>query len=281
LTGNWGTRITEGVVYPLISAAGATIPFQTSPDTVFEQLFGTVASNDKYSAKKPVSKRNLLDFLSEDVKKRQSGLPATEKAKLDHDLDTLENLGDQDVKIAALRESLEKNVPEFSEKYTTPVIEQRQEAHFDLLAAALISGITNVATMKIDNSATCYKGLGLSEKSVHGIEHNESCNGNDGLQSREIIRRHHFEILASLANKLKAVPEGDGKMLDNTIIIYISPSGNKHHGSLEEWPIVVLGGCRGKLKIPGRYLQFPAHGQKNHKTLGNWWTSVLNAYGNS
>ncbi|MFT6181014.1 MAG: hypothetical protein ACJA1W_003370, partial [Akkermansiaceae bacterium] len=112
-------------------------------------------------------------------------------------------------------------------------------------------------------------------------EHNESCNGNDGLQSREIIRRHHFEILASLANKLKAVPEGDGKMLDNTIIIYISPSGNKHHGSLEEWPIVVLGGCRGKLKIPGRYLQFPAHGQKNHKTLGNWWTSVLNAYGNS
>ncbi|MFT6182232.1 MAG: hypothetical protein ACJA1W_004605, partial [Akkermansiaceae bacterium] len=210
MTGNWGTRITEGVVYPLISAAGATIPFQTSPDTVFEQLFGTVASNDKYSAKKPVSKRNLLDFLSEDVKKRQSGLPATEKAKLDHDLDTLENLGDQDVKIAALRESLEKNVPEFSEKYTTPVIEQRQEAHFDLLAAALISGITNVATMKIDNSATCYKGLGLSEKSVHGIEHNESCNGNDGLQSREIIRRHHFEILASLANKLKAVPEGDG-----------------------------------------------------------------------
>jgi len=282
LTGGWGTRITEGVVYPDISAAGPqkTIPFQASPDIVFEQLFGTVASKDKYAAKKMSCKKNLLDFMQADVKKTQKSLPSAEKAKLDHYLDALEGLKEQDVKIAALRKSLEKNVPVFNEKYTSDIMERRQEAHFDLIAAALISGITNVCTMKIDNSATFYKGLGITEKSVHGIGHNESSNGKTGFECRSVIQQHHFEILAHLAKKLKSVPEGNGNMLDNTMIVYISPAGNKHHGTLETWPMVVLGGCAGKMKLPGRYIQFPGYGAKNHKTIGNWWTSVLNAYGN-
>lgn len=282
LTGGWGTRITEGVVYPYISAAGPqkTIPFQSSPDIVFEQLFGTVASKDRYSAQKLASKKNLLDFMAADVKKMKKALPSQEKAKLDYYLDALEGLQDQDVKIAALRDSLEKHVPQFSNKYTSPETELRQEAHFDLIAAALISGITNVATMKIDNSATIYRGLGITEKSVHGIGHNEASNGKTGLECRDMIRRHHFEILAHLATKLKAVPEGDGNMLDNTMIVYTSPAGDRHHGKLDSWPMVVLGGCGKKMKLAGRYIQFPGYGQKNHKTIGNWWTSVLNAYGN-
>lgn len=282
LTGGWGTRITEGVVYPYISAAGPqkTIPFQASPDIVFEQLFGTVASKDRYSAQKLASKKNLLDFMTDDVKKTQKALPSQEKAKLDYYLDALEGLQDQDVKIAALRETLAKNVPEVTDKYTSEETEHRQDAHFDLIAAALISGITNVVTMKIDNSATYYRGLGITEKSVHGIGHNESSNGKTGFECRDVIRQHHFEIIAHLANKLKAVPEGDGNMLDNTMIVYISPAGDRHHGKLESWPMVVLGGCGNKLKVPGRYIQFPAYGQKDHQTIGNWWTSILNAYGN-
>lgn len=282
LTGGWGTRVSEGVVYPDISAAGPqkTIPFQASPDIVFEQLFGTVASNDRYSAQKLASKRNLLDFMKDDVRNTQKALPSEEKAKLDHYLDALEGLQDQDVKIAALRESLEKHVPEFMDKYIAEEPELRQEAHFELIAAALISGITNVATMKIDNSATIYRGLGIFEKSVHGIGHNESSNGKTGLECRAIVRQHHFEILAQLANKLKAVPEGDGNMLDNTMIVYISPAGDRHHGKMDSWPMVILGGCGGRMKLPGRYLQFPGYGQTGHKTIGNWWTSVLNAFGN-
>lgn len=282
LTGGWGTRITEGVVYPYISAAGPqkTIPFQASPDIVFEQLFGTVASRDRYSAQKLISKKNLLDFMTDDIKRTQRALPSQEKSKLDHYLDALEGLQDQDVKIAALRENLAKHVPEITNKYTSEETEHRQDAHFDLIAAALISGITNVVTMKIDNSATFYRGLGITERSVHGIGHNESSNGKTGFECRNVIRRHHFEIIAHLANKLKAIPEGDGNMLDNTMIVYISPAGDRHHGTLNSWPMVVLGGCGNKLKLPGRYVQFPGYGQKGHQTIGNWWTSVLNAFGN-
>jgi hypothetical protein len=282
LTGGWGTRVTEGVVYPSISAAGPqkTIPFQASPNIVFEQLFGTVSANDPYGAQKLVSKKNLLDFMTGDVKKVQRALPSQERAKLDSYLDALEGLQDQDVKIAALRKSLEKHVPEFTDKYTAKETELRQDAHFDLIAAALISGITNVATMKIDNSATYYQGLGIKERSVHGLGHDEPSDGKTGMQCRAMIRRHHFEILAHLAKKLEAVPEGDGTMLDNTMIVYISDSGDRHHGKLDSWPMVVLGGGGKTMKLAGRYLQFPGYGQKDHKTIGNWWTSVLNAYGN-
>jgi hypothetical protein len=282
LTGGWGTRVTEGVVYPDISAAGPqkTIPFQASPDIVFEQFFGTVASNDKYAKQKLTCKKNLLDFMQSDIKKTKHALPHEESAKLEHYLSALDELQGQDVKIDELKESLKKHAPEVTEKYTSDLTEMRQDAHFDLIAAALISGITNVATMKIDNSATIYKGLGLSGGSVHGFGHNEGTEGKTGFECRNEIRKHHFGLIAHLAKKLKSVSEGDGNMLDNTMIIYISPSGDRHHGILDSWPMVIVGGCGHKLKLPGRYVQFPGYGKDGHKTIGNWWTSILNAYGN-
>ena len=67
----------------------------------------------------------------------------------------------------------------------------------------------------------------------------------------DIIRQHHSSLLANMARKLRAVPEGDGDMLDNTMILYFSDAANKHHADCLEWPYVVIGGCGGKLKIPG------------------------------
>ena len=83
-----------------------------------------------------------------------------------------------------------------------------------------------------------------------------------------------------MARKLKAVPEGNGNMLDNTMIVYFSDSANKHHGDCLEWPYVVIGGCSGKLNIPGRYIRYAKYGEKDCRTIGNWWTTLLNAFGN-
>ena len=134
--------------------------------------------------------------------------------------------------------------------------------------------------MRLDNISTTYGELGLAERNVHGIGHHEICNGKSPAEARDIIRKHHMTLLADLARQLKAVPEGDGTMLDNTTIIYLSDSGNEHHADLNEWPYIVLGGCGGRLKIVGRYLQFPEYGKPGHRTIGNWWTTLLNAHGN-
>lgn len=68
-------------------------------------------------------------------------------------------------------------------------------------------------------------------------------------------------------------------MLDNTLIVYLSDSGEAHHPNLREWPVVLLGGLRGKLKPGGRFVQLPSYGQKKHRTLSNLYLTLLQAAG--
>ena len=273
---------TEGTLYPGITAVGQgrELPFQASPDIAYEQLFGSAVANSETAKVRQGLKGNLLDFMVDDIKKLNGTLPGTEREKMGHYLHAFEELQVRREKLAKMGDTIRKHAPPFGEKFTSKVPEVRQAAHLDLAAAALISGITNVVTMRLDNISTNYASLGLSDKNVHGIGHGETCNGKTPEQARDIIRTHHMELVADLAKKLKAIPEGDGTMLDNTTIIYFSDSGNEHHANLQEWPYVVIGGNGGRLNITGQYVQYPAYGKEGHKTIGNWWTTWLNAFGN-
>jgi hypothetical protein len=68
-------------------------------------------------------------------------------------------------------------------------------------------------------------------------------------------------------------------MLDNTLIVYLSDSGEAHHPSLYEWPVVLIGNLGGRLKTSGRYLQLPAYRTKNHRTMANLYSTLLHAVG--
>ena len=271
----------NGTLYPGISAVGpnAELPFEGSPDLAYQSLFGSAVSNSKQAAKRYLLQKNLLDFMVDDIKKLDKKLPGTEREKMNHYLNAFEELQVRRSKLAVMKDKIKENAPEFSDKFTSNVAEVRQEAHSDLIAAALIAGLTNTVTFRLDNISTYYNTLGLRSKSVHGIGHKEVADGIEEPEARKRIRTWHFELLANIAKKLKAVPEGNGTMLDNTMIVYMSDSGDAHHGQLHEWPMIVLGGCAGKMKLPGKYIQLPEYGKEGHQTLGNWWTSVLNAYG--
>ena len=273
---------TEGTLYPGITAIGQDreLPFQASPDIAYEQLFGSAVSSSERAKMRYGLQANLLDFMVDDIRKLNRTLPGTEREKMGHYLSAFEELRVRREKLAAMQDRIKEHAPPFDEQFLSKRPTIRQQAHFDLIAAALISGITNVVTMRLDNISTTYDDLGLPERTVHGIGHHEICNGKSPEEARDIIREFHMTLLADLARKLKAVPEGDGTLLDNTTIVYFSDSGNEHHGDLNEWPYVVLGGCGGRVKLSGRYLQVPAYGQSGHQTIGNWWTTLLNAHGN-
>ena len=273
---------TEGTLYPGITASGQgrELPFQASPDIAYQQLFGSAVAGGKTAKARHQLKGKLLDFMVDDIQKLNRTLPGSEKEKMGHYLNAFEELQVRREKLATMGDSIRKAAPAFGDQFTSKTPEIRQQAHFDLIAAALISGITNVVTMRVDNISVNYAGLGLSDKNVHGIGHGETCNGKSPQEARDIIRLHHTKLIADLAAKLKAVPEGDGTMLDNTTILYFSDSGNEHHASLAEWPYVVVGGSGGRLKIAGRYIRYPKYGADGHKTIGNWWTTWLNAFGN-
>ena len=96
---------------------------------------------------------------------------------------------------------------------------------------------------------------------------------------RMTIRRFHAERLAGLAKRLDSVKEGDGTVLDNTLIVYLSDSGEAHHGFLKVWPTVLLGNLGGRLKSGGRFLQYPEYGLNGHRTMANLYLALLHAVG--
>ena len=281
----------ETISHPALSAwdKNKPIPFYCSPILAYQQLFGSLADSKKLMSASELD-AHLLDFMVEDVRRVQSSLNTTEKEKLDHYLEGFEALRDRKVKLATLDDSAKVHVPSITDKFTSPVETHRLEAHFDMAAAALIAGLTNVITIDADDLGGHYTGLGLGEKSIHGIGHlsddfkkgrdTNFADGTDGIGARNIVRKFQLDLIAGLAEKLRRVPEGDGNMLDNTLIVFLSDAGHVHHANYQHFPLVTVGNLRKKLKT-GRYLHYPSYGQDGNRTLGSFYLSILDAVGKS
>lgn len=278
--GGAGDPIPEGTIYPGISAlaAGRELPFQASPDRAFDQLFGS-AMGSTQGRKRYALESGMLDFLSEDIRRLRREVPAAEQEKLNHYLTGFEELQERRARLAAMGDTIRKSAPELTDKFASDLGIDRLESHFTLAASCLIAGLSHGVTIRLDNLEHVYSGLGLTEQNVHAIGHGTGSNGKTSEECRDLIRTYHIKLMAGLAGKLRSIPEGDGTMLDNTMIVYLSDAGEAHHGALHEWPFLVVGGCGGKLAIPGHYIRMPDYGQAGHRTIGNLYTSILNAYG--
>ncbi|QDU19764.1 DUF1552 domain-containing protein [Urbifossiella limnaea] len=265
-----------------VSASGPRrpTPMVCQPDLAFQMLFGSVAEG---SAGKVHQARNrLLDWCRADIKRVRDELPAAGREKLDVYLDTFEQMRTRQDRLAENRERLRANLPaldRFDSRRTT----QRFEAQCAIAAASLASGLTNVVTLDAAGGIGLYHtwtDLGVT-KDGHAIGH--SVEAPDSAKFAVAIRRFHAERVADLARRLDAVREGNGTMLDNTLIIWMSDSGEGHHGFCAEWPLVVLGGLGGRLKTAGRYLQFPRYQEgareTANRTVRNFYLALLHAAG--
>ena len=143
-----------------------------------------------------------------------------------------------------------------------------------------MTGLTNVVTIRTCNIGAYYNGeLGLTSTSVHGIGHGkDAAEGVSATQARQRIKTFHSELIAGMADKLAAQPEGDGTMLDNTVIIYLSDGGKAHHGDTSEVPRVLVGG-KNILKNQGRFIQYPAYGNLGHQTSASMYLAMLHSIG--
>jgi len=268
--------VKDSVVYPGISALDIDrpLPYQANPAIAFQSLFGVAATGKDAAAEQEVQAM-LLDHMVGDIKRVQGAIGNEDREKLDHYLGAFEGLQDRNRRLKGMEARIRKHTPEVSDKYTSEVETDRLEAHFDMAGAALISGISNVVTVRADTLDVTYRGLGIS-KHVHGLGHAESVNGMTSVEARRRIRTFHLDQIGRVAAKLKAVPEGDGTMLDNTLIVYLSDAAEKHHGSCLEWPFILLGGLAGRR---GRYLQYPGYGAEGHRTIANLYNTLMHAVG--
>ncbi|MEM7013863.1 MAG: DUF1552 domain-containing protein, partial [Verrucomicrobiota bacterium] len=227
----------QGTAYPSISAKGKNqqLPFQCNPELAYQNLYGSIAAGGDIK-KKYTRTGNVLDAMSEDIKKLQAQLPGDEREKLGHYLGGFEALRDRRVKLISMQDILRKNAPPIDDKYTSPVTTHHLEAHFDMATAAMISGISNVVTLHCDDLDSSYQGLGITPK-VHSVGHGSGSGSLSAQDCRNMIRTFHVELISGMAAKLAATPEGDGTMLDNTLIVYVSDNSDKHHSSATEWPM--------------------------------------------
>jgi len=275
-------RLENSVVYSISAIdKNKALPIVVKPDQAYANLFGSVA--DGKAKNEFAAKNNLLDFLKNDVKRVRSRLTGQEREQLDAYLQNFETLRNRQSRLNEIEHTLRKKGPVVNDKYTSKVETDRLDAQFDIGAAALICGLTNVLTISsaagIGDFDICFTGLGL-KKGKHHTGHGGSQNGMKWNEIYDMIRKYHFELIAGLVKKFESVPEGNGTMLDNTVIVYLSDAAEAHHSRCWEWPMVVIGNIDGKLKT-GRYIDYPGYGQPKHRTIANMYVTFLQLAGAS
>ena len=87
------------------------------------------------------------------------------------------------------------------------------------------------------------------------------------------IRQYNCQMLVKLMQELESMPEGDGTMMDNTLIVYTSNNANKQHTDGKEWPFILLGNCSGTLKT-GQYTKLDGK-----RPINDLYTTLLHAIG--
>ncbi|MEM1069659.1 MAG: DUF1552 domain-containing protein [Planctomycetota bacterium] len=284
----------KSVTYPKLSASGPRkpLPYYADPLLAYTDLFGTIATGGKAKASVEID-GNILDFMVNDVKRYQGAFSSEEREKLGHYLEGFSTLRERQAKLRSMSEALRNAAPELQDHFTSEIETERVRAHFDLAASSLIAGLTNVCTIRCEHLGLRLTGLGLGARTVHHIGHmlENKNDGNTGgldfegdaahwgeFKVRQVVMDFHMQQIARLYAKLKEVPEGNGSMADNTVVVYLSDHGDRHHSNYDLWPMTILGDAGGALRT-GRYIQYPGYQNRGNQTLGNFYLSLLHAAG--
>lgn len=252
------------------------------PETARSELFKSVLNPQAVN-----SDNDMLAFLQSREGQELSGIKGHEKKRRELHVDSIESIRERNRKLITLSDSIAGHLPDIAPVHanggpnaSTP---EKQAAMTDVLVAALKAGLTNVVTYTIDDLGTPITGLPGNETDrvgIHPLGHDEAFGGVPAWKTREQIRISHVKQITTIIERLKQVPEGDGTMFDSTMIMYFPENGETHHGVGSESPFLIMSGRNCNLDIAGRYIRLPYLGNEGHKTLGNWYTTLLNAHGN-
>jgi hypothetical protein len=252
------------------------------PETARSELFKSVLNPEAVT-----SDNDMLSFLRSKEGLEESGIRGREKQRQEAHLQSIEAIRERNEKLIEISGSLAKFLPEIGPVHadggpnaSTP---EKQAAMTKVMISALKANLTNVVTYTIDDLGTPITGLPGNETDrvgIHPLGHDEAFGGVPAWKTREQIRISHVNQIKAIVEELKKTPEGNGTMFDNTMIMYFPENGETHHGVGKESPFVVMSGKKCNLDMAGRYVRLPKLGVEGHKTLGNWYTTLLNAHGN-
>ncbi len=241
-----------------ISYAGSNTPLppDDNPLSVFDRLFGNLAgaADDKEATLRRLRRRqSVLDFVKDDLLRMQQQLGADEKERLEAHLDAVR---DVEKRLEVPTQTCEyPSVPGQLEHKKIENYEQVSKLQLDMLAAAFACDLTRFATMIYGGgtSSKRFPWLGF-EDTHHTLSH--AGNSDTSAKNKLIkINRWYAEQVAYLLGKLDSIPEGDGTVLDNTIVFWGNELsiGNTHSRKDNRW---LLAGSAGGALQTGRYIDF-------------------------
>jgi hypothetical protein len=246
------------------------MPMEINPRVVFDRMFGDGATAEE-RLERIERQRSILDAVAGQIRRLQGDLGATDRTRVTEYLDTVREI-ERRIQLAekqAANPNLE--VPE-----TPSGIPDDHEEHtklmFDLMAIAYQADITRISTfmMAREVSYRTFPKLGISE-AFHPASHHQ--NNPQRLEQLAKINAFHVQQVAHLLDRLKATPDGDGTLLDHSLILYGSAMSNSNVHDHAPLPVLVAGGAGGKLK-GGRHLSYPTG-----TPMSNLLVSILNKAG--
>lgn len=261
------------------SSPTTPLPSEAHPRIVFERLFGDGATPAERRASLK-SRTSLLDSVMDEFTQLNKELGPADRARVAQYLDTIREV---ERRIQRAEASAKENQSRDLERPMGVPASYADHARlmFDLQVLAFQADVTRVITFQLarETSNRTYPEIGVPDPH-HPLTHH----GNDPKKIEKVakINRFHVSLFAEFLAKLRDTREGNGTLLDHSLLLYGSGMGNPNQHDHENLPILVAGGAAGKMK-GGRHIRFaqPTPLANLHLTLLDKVGVPLDKFGDS
>ncbi len=225
------------------------LPMEADPRKLFERLFG---QGDTPQERRAIAKRysSLLDLVSQEAADLRRTLDAPDRARLGDYLESVREI-ERRVQKMEERDVTSLDLPDVPVGTT---FDQRLNLMFDMIALAYQANLTRVFSFMMagEGSNVTYNHIGVSD-AFHPLSHHQ----NDKSRKERLVKiqTYHTQAFAKFLAKLAAMPDGDGSMLDHSILLYGSNMSNSNAHDEFPLPTLVVGGGCGKMK-GGQHLKY-------------------------
>jgi hypothetical protein len=222
------------------------LPMVRDPRVVFDQLFGAGATPEERAANLRADK-SILDWVTNQISTLRKEIGSSDRQRLNEYLDNIREIERRIQRVEARNSSGESRAFPEAPIGVPDSFEEHVHIMMDLIAIAFASDTTRVFSFKLGRDAS---GRAYPESGVNTGFHNASHHGEreDRILEFAKINRYHVSMVPYLLDKLKKTPDGDGNLLDNSLILYGSPMADSNIHNHRRAPLFLAGHAGGRLK---------------------------------
>jgi hypothetical protein len=249
------------------STPSTPLPMEINPRSVFERLFGAAGTTAQRQARSE-KERSILDSVVDEANGLGRGLGARDRVRMNDYLDNLREI-ERRIQKQEARGAVQVDVPD------APIgvpdsFDEHVALLFDLLAVAYQSDITRVFTfmMSRELSQRTYPQIGVTEQH-HSVSHHQ--NKPEKMAQVVKINTYYAQMYAKFLQKLRTTPDGDGSLLDHSLIVYGAGMADSNVHATDPLPLIAIGGGVG---AGHRHEQLPTR-----TPVGNFWLNVAEKFG--